>query len=239
MIAGKARVVFRRWDLFCIPDAFVPARVLGNLKDMQETLTDQIDALLPQTQCTRCGYCDCAAYARALANGEAAINRCPPGGDAAIVSLAALLDVAPVELDSTCGEQGPRRVAFVDESWCIGCTLCIDACPVDAIVGAAKRMHTVIEPMCTGCELCIAPCPVECIHMEPARSGPVDATLWLHAQAPIARQRYVERNRRIAERSAARLEKKAGGAEQNARRRKALIDQAVARSTARRSELAL
>ena len=214
---------------------------------MQDTLTDQIDALLPQTQCTRCGYCDCAAYARALASGGAAINRCPPGGDTAIANIAALLDVAPIELDRTCGEQGPRRVAFVDESWCIGCTLCIDACPVDAIVGAAKRMHTVIEPMCTGCELCIAPCPVECIHMEPARSGPVDAALWLREQAPIAKERYVERNRRIAERgaerkaerSAARIDNKAGGAGPDARRRKALIDQAVARSTARRNELTL
>jgi len=223
--------------LFCTLHAFVPVRVLGSLKGMQETLTDQIDALLPQTQCTRCGYCDCAAYARALASGEAAINRCPPGGDAAIASLAVLLDVAPIELDRTCGEQGPRRVAFVDEAWCIGCTLCIDACPVDAIVGAAKRMHTVIEPLCTGCELCIAPCPVECIHMEPARSGPVDAVLWLREQAPIAKERYVERNRRSAERSAARLEKKAGAADQDARRRKALIEQAVARSTARRNEL--
>lgn len=228
MISDKAQIGFRGRILFCIADAFVPVRVLGNLKDMHEPLTDQIDALLPQTQCMRCGYCDCAAYARALANGEAAINRCPPGGDAAIASLAALLDVTPIELDRTCGEQGPRRVAFVDESWCIGCTLCIDACPVDAIVGAAKRMHTVIEPMCTGCELCIVPCPVECIHMEPARSGPVDAALWLREQAPIAKQRYVERNRRIAERSAARLENKAGGADQDARRRKALIDQAVA-----------
>ena len=124
---------------------------------MNEQLAERIDALLPQTQCTRCGYPDCSAYSLAIAAGDAAVNRCPPGGTATIKRLAALLNVAPIALDDSCGEEGLRHVAFVDEAWCIGCTLCIAACPVDAIVGAAKRMHVIVESLCTGCELCIAP----------------------------------------------------------------------------------
>jgi len=131
-------------------------------------LVDQIDALLPQTQCGQCGYAGCRPYAEAIANGEAPINQCPPGGEQVIVALADLLGVEPEPLNEEHGEhkQVPM-VAVIDEQTCIGCTLCIQACPVDAILGAAKHMHTVIADECTGCELCIPPCPVDCITMEP------------------------------------------------------------------------
>ena len=128
-------------------------------------LAGRIDAVLPQTQCTRCGYPDCRSYAEAMASGEARINRCPPGGDEGVRELAALLGVSPLPLDPACGHPGPRTVASIDEAHCIGCTLCIQACPVDAIAGAAKLMHTVIAAQCTGCELCLPPCPVDCIEM--------------------------------------------------------------------------
>ncbi len=127
---------------------------------------DQILAALPQTQCTRCGYPDCAAYAQAIAAGEAAINQCPPGGSAGVARLAALTGQAPLPLNPEFGIEGPLTVAVIDEDWCIGCTLCLKACPTDAILGGNKRMHTVIAPHCTGCELCIPVCPVDCIRME-------------------------------------------------------------------------
>ncbi len=132
-----------------------------------EALTERINALLPQTQCTRCGYPACRPYAEAIAHGEAPINRCPPGGEAGIRALAALTGRAVQPLDPACGEEMPPRVALIDEDACIGCTKCIQACPVDSIVGAAKVMHTVISQQCTGCELCIPPCPVDCIAMVP------------------------------------------------------------------------
>ena len=128
-------------------------------------LADRIDALLPQTQCTRCGYPACRPYAAAIAQGEADINHCPPGGSAGIAALARLLGRAEKPLNPANGMEKPREVALILEEICIGCTKCILACPVDAIVGAAKMMHTVIVDECTGCELCIAPCPVDCIVM--------------------------------------------------------------------------
>ncbi|MBS7458726.1 RnfABCDGE type electron transport complex subunit B [Coralloluteibacterium stylophorae] len=131
---------------------------------------DAIDALLPQTQCTRCGYPACRDYAQAVADGEA-INRCPPGGEAGIRALAALLARAVAPLDQDCGSEHPPEVAWIDEAVCIGCTKCIQACPVDAIVGAPRRMHTILADACTGCELCIAPCPVDCIHLRPRGDG--------------------------------------------------------------------
>lgn len=134
-----------------------------------ETLADRIDALLPQTQCTRCGYAACRPYAEAIARGEAPINRCPPGGDAGIRALAMLTGKPVQPLDPECGAEMPPQVAFIDEDACIGCTKCIQACPVDAIVGASKLMHTVIPQLCTGCELCIPPCPVDCIALLPTR----------------------------------------------------------------------
>jgi H+/Na+-translocating ferredoxin:NAD+ oxidoreductase subunit B len=129
------------------------------------TLADCIDALLPQTQCTRCGYPACRPYAEAIAQGDADINQCPPGGAAGIAALAHLLGRAAIPLNPANGVEKPREVALIVEEICIGCTKCILACPVDAIVGAAKMMHTVIVDECTGCELCIAPCPVDCIVM--------------------------------------------------------------------------
>jgi electron transport complex protein RnfB len=128
---------------------------------------EQIDTLLPQTQCTRCGYQGCRPYAEAIARGEALINRCPPGGSETIVQLAALLDVAPLALDSECGREEPAKIAYIDSERCIGCARCLPPCPVDAIVGASRQLHTVIDALCTGCELCIAPCPVDCITLVP------------------------------------------------------------------------
>ena len=151
----------------------------------------RIDAVLPQTQCRRCGYDACLPYAEAIAGGDS-INRCPPGGDAVIVALATLTGRPAVPLDRTHGEHAPLAVARIDEAWCIGCTLCIDACPVDAIVGAAKRMHAVLPALCTGCELCLPPCPVDCIDMVPAGRA------WSPADAHAARERFDARSARRA-----------------------------------------
>ena len=126
-------------------------------------LVEKIEAILPQTQCGQCGYPGCKPYAEAIAAGEADINRCPPGGQEGVAKLADLLGPEIKPLDA---EEKPKQLAIIDEQTCIGCTLCIQACPVDAIVGAAKQMHTVVASLCTGCELCVKPCPVECIRME-------------------------------------------------------------------------
>lgn len=130
-----------------------------------DPLVDKIDAILPQTQCGQCGFPGCKPYATAIAKGEAAINQCPPGGEEGVKKLAELLGVEAPPLDETHGTTKPKSVAFIDEKTCIGCTLCIQACPVDAILGAAKQMHTIIASECTGCELCLPPCPVDCISM--------------------------------------------------------------------------
>jgi electron transport complex protein RnfB len=158
------------------------------------TLADNIDTLLPQTQCTRCGYQGCRPYAEAIAAGTADINQCPPGGAAGIVKLADLLATRPKPLNPANGVEKPLEMAVIDEERCIGCTLCIQACPVDAILGAPKQMHTILASWCTGCELCIAPCPVDCIAMvkaEPERA-------WTGADASLARTRYYARNDRLA-----------------------------------------
>lgn len=131
-----------------------------------ERLIEKIDAVLPQTQCTKCGYDGCRPYAEAIARGEADINQCPPGGDHGIHLLAELLDKPYKPLNPVHGVEQPRMVAVIDEPVCIGCTLCIQACPVDAIVGAAKLMHTIVADLCSGCDLCVAPCPVDCISMQ-------------------------------------------------------------------------
>mgnify|MGYP003896231579 FL=1 len=133
-------------------------------------IADQINDLLPQTQCGQCGYPGCRPYAEAIADGEA-INKCPPGGEAGIQALADLLDVEPIPLDEEHGEENVRSVAFIREAECIGCTKCVVACPVDAILGAAKQMHTVIVSECTGCDLCLEPCPVDCIDMIPEQES--------------------------------------------------------------------
>jgi len=134
-------------------------------------LADRIDALLPQTQCARCGYPSCREYAEALAAGMVDLNRCPPGGATTVARLALALGLECRPLDPACGDERPWLLARIDEAACIGCTLCIQACPVDAILGAAKHMHTVIESECTGCELCLDPCPVDCIALVPTSPG--------------------------------------------------------------------
>jgi electron transport complex protein RnfB len=142
------------------------------LKVEGDPIVDQIDNILPQTQCGQCGYPGCRPYAQAIANGEANINRCPPGGQATINHLADLLDVEPLSLDAESGvEEEETKVAYIIEELCIGCTKCIQACPVDAILGAAKQMHTVITSECTGCDLCVDPCPVDCIEMITVEEG--------------------------------------------------------------------
>ena len=153
-------------------------------------LARQLDAALPQTQCTRCGYPDCRHYAEAIAAGEAPINQCPPGGAEGIARLAAITGHAVIALNPANGHEGPRKLAVIDEAWCIGCTLCIKACPVDCIVGAPKLMHTVIESLCTGCELCIPVCPVDCILLVDATPGRSGWAAWNPALAEEARGRY-------------------------------------------------
>src|SRR5487761_532316 len=162
---------------------------------------EDIDALLPQTQCTRCGYQGCRPYAEAIARGDAVITRCPPGGAAPIAALASLLQREPLPLNPANGVEGPLLVALIDEAACIGCAKCLPACPVDAIIGARKQMHTVIAALCTGCELCIAPCPVDCISMVP-RTTLADAPAAPEAQAN--RERFLAHNERIAHRARAR-----------------------------------
>ncbi|MEP6739436.1 MAG: RnfABCDGE type electron transport complex subunit B [Caldimonas sp.] len=156
-----------------------------------------LDAL-PQTQCRRCGYADCQGYAEAIAEGSAELNRCPPGGQEGIARLARISGQPPMPLDTTCGEEGPRALAVIDESWCIGCALCLVACPVDAIVGAAKQMHTVIDDLCTGCELCIPVCPVDCITLVGASGERTGWNAWGAGQARLARDRYAEHRVRTA-----------------------------------------
>ena len=139
--------------------------------DNRENLIEQVNALLPQTQCAQCNYPGCRPYATAIVDDDAGINQCPPGGDAVIQQLASLLDRPVIALNIDYGEHKPAIVALIDEAQCIGCKLCIDACPVDAIVGARKYMHSVISDECTGCELCLPPCPVDCIDLVPANQG--------------------------------------------------------------------
>lgn len=152
-------------------------------------LAARIDAALPQTQCRRCGYEDCADYARAVAGGTP-INRCPPGGQEGIERLSALTGRPLVELDRACGEEMPRTLAVIDEHWCIGCTLCLDACPTDAIVGGPKRMHAVVTAWCTGCELCVPVCPVDCIALRNASGDATGWQAWSPPLADAARERY-------------------------------------------------
>lgn len=165
--------------------------------DAAPDLAARIDALLPQTQCTRCGYPACRPYAEAMASGAAPINQCPPGGAATIAALAELLGAAPLPLNPANGVESAPRVAWIDEARCIGCARCLPPCPVDAIVGAAKFLHAVLSERCTGCELCIAPCPVDCIEMRP---GPVPAA----HQPELNRARYRAHRERLERRDAER-----------------------------------
>ncbi len=155
------------------------------------SLASRIHAALPQTQCTRCGYPDCKAYAQAVAQGQAAINQCPPGGAEGVARLSVITGLPALNLNPDNGLEAPRSVAVIDEAWCIGCTLCLPACPTDAILGSNKMMHTVIEPHCTGCELCIAVCPVDCISLENVTGERTGWAAWSEAQAEEALNRYI------------------------------------------------
>jgi electron transport complex protein RnfB len=179
---------------------------------LRSDLASRLNDALPQTQCTRCGFPDCLAYAHAMAAGEADCNQCPPGGAEGVARLSALTGRPALALNPANGAEGPRGMAVIDEDWCIGCTLCIAVCPTDAIMGSNKRMHTVIEAYCTGCELCLPVCPVDCIQMENASGERTGWAAWSAEAASIARNRYQFRSykqRRDAGEAAKSLEKKA------------------------------
>jgi electron transport complex protein RnfB len=218
-------------------------------------LADRIEDLLPQTQCTKCGYPSCRAYAEAMADGSANYNQCPPGGAEGIARLAAVLGKPVIPLNPVNGVERPRPVAFIDENLCIGCTLCIQACPVDAIVGAAKQMHTVVKELCTGCDLCVAPCPVDCIYMIDVTPGKTGWDAWSQEQADAARDRYHFRNfrlrrekeendARLAAKAAAKLkqaqEEAATSPEEKAEqeRKKAIIQAAIERARLKKEQAA-
>jgi len=213
------------------------------------TLADQIEDLLPQTQCTKCGYSGCRPYAEAIADGTAEINQCPPGGIEGVARLAGLLGRKVIPINPVNGYERPRPVAFIDESLCIGCTLCIQACPVDAILGAAKQMHTILPSLCTGCDLCVAPCPVDCIVMYPVTDERTGWDAWSAEQAAAARERHdfrtfrlrrerAENEARLAAKAASKLSEGAQDAltpEQAAEkeRKRAIIAAAMERARAR------
>ena len=227
-----------------------------SLRERNKPLVERLDAILPQTQCEKCGYPGCKPYATAIANGEADINQCPPGGGAGIRQLAKLLGRAAKPLSAAHGVEKPRTLAIIDENLCIGCTLCIQACPVDAIIGASKQMHSVMPDLCTGCDLCVAPCPVDCIAMIPAAES-VAATDWSYPlfwarragmtpPARAARDRHEFHLRRaqrdLQERAARMAAKTAAGLEQAATRadiapdsKRALIAAAMERARAQRA----
>lgn len=178
-------------------------------------LADALNEALPQTQCTRCGYPDCRSYAEAIAQGEAGINQCPPGGAEGVLRLSQLTGRPALPLNPANGFEGPRQLAVIDEAWCIGCTLCLKACPVDAIVGGSKRMHTVIDPLCTGCELCIPICPVDCISLVNVTGDATGWQAWSAPQAAEAKERYDfhrQRLQRDADERSARLAARAQAA---------------------------
>jgi electron transport complex protein RnfB len=214
-------------------------------------LADRIDGLLPQTQCTKCGYQGCRPYAEAMATGAAAHNHCPPGGAEGVARLSNALNKPFIALNPENGIERSRALAVIDEAACIGCTLCIQACPVDAIVGATQRMHTVIPELCTGCDLCVAPCPVDCIVMVPVTAERTGWSAWSASQADGARKRHLQREARLVrdkEENDARLAGKAtvklleleshvaGSATENPERDRkiAVVRAAIARARARK-----
>jgi electron transport complex protein RnfB len=216
---------------------------------MSDTAARILDAL-PQTQCTRCGYPDCAGYAQAIAAGQAPINQCPPGGAQGIARLAELTGQPVIPLNPDFGTETPRTVAVIDENWCIGCTLCIKACPTDAILGSNKLMHTVIERYCTGCELCLPVCPVDCISLENVTGAATGWNAWSPVLAATARQRYAfysirrqrdktENNQRLEDKGRVKLADLAAHSLHTdpavLDKKRAVIEAALARSRARRN----
>ena len=231
--------------MFCSLNAAVPSTV---------SLADRIENILPQTQCTKCGYPACRPYAEAIATGAADINQCPPGGMEGVQRLAHLLGRTVIPINPANGKERPRPLAFIDEAICIGCTLCIQACPVDAIIGAAKQMHTVINELCTGCDLCVAPCPVDCIVMLPVTENTgwqawsqhqADAARWRHdfRAARLQRER-AENDARLAAKAATKLKEieaqSAASPEVQAEqsRKKAIIQAAIERARVQREAAA-
>lgn len=223
---------------------FVQFRLIHNV---DITLADRIDQLLPQTQCTKCGYPSCHDYAHAIADQKASYNQCPPGGAEGIRRIASLLGQAEIPLNPANGQERERPVALIEEQHCIGCTLCIQACPVDAIVGAPKQMHTVIAELCTGCDLCLPPCPVDCIVMLPVTPGKTGWAAWSQTEADQSRSSYLTRQQRLKrekydneQRLAAKavaklaaLEQEAAASEEEQRsqdRKKAIIAAAIERA---------
>lgn len=203
------------------------------IRPSSDALVDAIDWILPQTQCTRCGYPACRPYAEAIAKGEADFNQCPPGGQSGIIKLATLLGGKTKALNPANGIEASLKLAFIDEAACIGCAICIQACPVDAIIGASKQMHTVIAEQCTGCDLCVAPCPVDCIAMIAA---PEALAEWTEARANDSRRRYESRKARLARDDARRFAglgfRDDGADDQGAKARQALIHAAMERAKA-------
>lgn len=222
-------------------DALTPA---------QTALAEQLLDALPQTQCTKCGYQGCRPYARAMATDTALHNQCPPGGAQGIVRLATILKRPAIPLNPDNGQEKARALAIIDDARCIGCTLCIQACPVDAIMGAPKQMHFIIPELCTGCDLCVAPCPVDCIEMQPVTSRTGWAA-WSQPQADAARARYEQHQARQQRdkadndaRLAAKAAQKLADLNQQAplseaeSRKKAIIEAAIERARQKKAELA-
>lgn len=226
-----------------------------NTSLVSASLADQIEDLLPQTQCTKCGYPACRPYAEAVANGEASYNQCPPGGAAGVARLAHLLGKPVIPLNPANGAERPRPVALIDETLCIGCTLCIQACPVDAIVGAGKQMHTVVPSLCTGCDLCVAPCPVDCIAMIDVTGNLTGWQAWSQQQADDARNRHdfhgmrlrrekEENDARLAAKATAKLQaleaEAAASPEELAEqaRKKAVVQAAIERARLKKEQMA-
>lgn len=210
---------------------------------MSETAA-RLHAALPQTQCTRCGYPDCAGYARAIAAGVAEINQCPPGGAQGVARLAALTGRPALPLNPANGVEAPRVMAVIDESWCIGCMLCVKVCPTDAILGTNRSMHTVIEAHCTGCELCVPVCPVDCIGLENVTGKRTGWQAWSPMQAAQALERYESRKKRLqreADEHEARLEAKAlsrstqGAQAAQPDDKRSVIEAALAKARARKA----